>query len=133
MPGAVAHRAFVWMEVHMEILYGLIVAVGLLVLVLLLLPICARRWHLCACQECQARIMKVTDKRSTTPAAQGANWIPAHEPPQRPAPATGESVNAKWKDNAGMWIGVFVVLVGAQWIVWLVLNVIGWSEPGIRR
>ena len=27
-----------------------------------------------------------------------------------------------------MWIGVFVVLVGAQWIVWLVLNVIGWSD-----
>jgi len=26
-----------------------------------------------------------------------------------------------------MWIGVFVVLVGAQWITWLVLNVIGWS------
>ena len=69
----------------------------------------------------------MSNKRSVTPSAQGANFVTAHEPPQRQAPTTQESVNAKWKDNAGMWIGVFVVLVGAQWIVWLALNVIGWS------
>jgi len=57
-----------------------------------------------------------------------SNFVPAHEPPQRQAPTTHESVNAKWLDNFGMWIGVFVVLVGAQWIVWLVMDVIGWSE-----
>lgn len=70
----------------------------------------------------------MADKRSTTPAAQGANWIPAHEPPQRPAPATGESVKAKWLDNFGMWIGVTVMLISAQWMMWLALNVIGWSD-----
>ena len=75
----------------------------------------------------------MSNKRSVTPSAQGANFVTAHEPPQRQAPTTQESVNAKWKDNAGMWIGVFVVLVGAQWITWLMLNVIGWSDTWYPR
>lgn len=55
-------------------------------------------------------------------------FVSAHEPPPRQAPATADAVSAKWRDNAGVWIGVVAVLVGCQWIVWLALHAVGWSE-----
>lgn len=58
---------------------------------------------------------------------QKSTFVPAHEP-VRPAPTTPDAVAAKWRDNAGIWVGVVAVLVGAQWIVWLGLHLVGLSE-----
>jgi hypothetical protein len=52
----------------------------------------------------------------------------AQEPPHRAAPTTSEIVNARWLDNLGLGIGVFVVLVAGQWLAWLILYTIGWTD-----
>jgi len=59
---------------------------------------------------------------------QATTFVSAHEPPTRQAPVTADAVSAKWRDNAGVWIGVVAVLVGAQWILWLALFQLGVSE-----
>lgn len=62
-------------------------------------------------------------------ATTGASFVAAHDPAPRQAPTTNESVNAKWLDNAGLGIGLFVVLVAMQWIVYLAAFVmIGWGD-----
>jgi hypothetical protein len=67
-------------------------------------------------------------KQSATPA-----FVAAHEPPPRPTPTSQDAVSAKWRDNAGVWIGVVAVLVGLQWIAWIVLYSMGlagaWYPP----
>lgn len=55
------------------------------------------------------------------------NFVAAHEPAPRSAPSN-DAVSAKWKDNAGVWIGTFAALMGAQVIVFLALYVIGWHD-----
>lgn len=69
--------------------------------------------------------------QSATPSS--VAFVSAHEPAPRSAPTTTDAVSAKWRDNAGVWIGVVAVLVGAQWIAWLAANAIGladtWHPP----
>lgn len=55
-------------------------------------------------------------------------YVSAQEPALRHAPTTADAVSAKWRDNAGVWIGVVAVLVGAQWIAWLLLHAVGLAE-----
>ena len=59
-------------------------------------------------------------KHTATP----SSYVPAREPTREPAPRaapTIDAVSAKWRDNAGLGIGVFVALVSLQWIAYLVL------------
>lgn len=63
-------------------------------------------------------------KHTATP----SSYVPAREPVREPAPRaapTIDAVSAKWRDNAGLGIGVFVVMVSLQWIAYLAAHMVG--------
>lgn len=66
-------------------------------------------------------------KHTATPSGYISAYEPVREPAPRPAP-TIDAVSAKWRDNAGLGIGVFVVLVSLQWIAYLVLYMLDFHD-----
>ena len=72
----------------------------------------------------------MTEKRNAS-----RGYVPAIAPkPPRPAP-TVENVSAKWRDNLGMWIGVFVVLMALRLLQQMAWHRLDWAStpwPGLE-
>jgi hypothetical protein len=64
-------------------------------------------------------------KHTATPSSYVPAREPVREPAPRQAPTTIDAVSAKWRDNAGLGIGVFVVMVSVQWIAYLAAHMVG--------